>query len=567
MAMPAFKPSGRGLMKDLESIKISEMIAWGAHKSKLRKQMEEVAGITTIDGTEVYGNIDILGQTCTPDSPAMELLELYGVDEEGQMELCDAETENDLAEYKMLFRSALGERPEDWEAYIDALDGMLGIADEIQIVSTPISYTATGGAPKYSNNFGITNGTSDNVYAAYMYGTAAIADWVVGADMRTANAARLKNFFSAKILSGGSDITNQIDPLVRVAITCMILMEGSNAFASNSQMFTESNDGTWFNIDQIESFSANINNSYMKSRYDAYTLPNEGANENMDSTEPRVPGPRTAVYFPFYYASIWDSVRLSLGSQYFKDILDEETGGLFIPMGPYADVAMTVEGLRTSTYEDFGFWVSAFMMIHTFVDQGSKFNQIIVGIMRAFLTFVDALVGFFLKIPILKQMLEGIIGWIMSRFDLEYDSARGVLVQVIAAIIIIIIGFYLGPILGAAFSTATAGTTIAVSGLTIAVIGAMLNIASMASYAYQIYNTMRQSALSYGEAEDDREQEKLRLMRLRDPMNKVHEAFFGTLGSSTDQKRSDNLMYNLMFNPFDVLEQAPQQKVLGETTT
>ena len=56
-------------------------------------------------------------------------------------------------------------------------------------------------------------------------------------------------------------------------------------------------------------------------------------------------------------------------------------------------------------------------------------------------------------------------------------------------------------------------------------------------------------------------------MQLRDPMNKVHEAFFGTLGSSTDQKRSDNLMYNLMFNPFDVLEQAPQQKVLGETTT
>ena len=52
MGLPAFKPSDRGLQKDLNQIKVGEIIAWGAHKGKIIKQFREVAGTRMENGVE-----------------------------------------------------------------------------------------------------------------------------------------------------------------------------------------------------------------------------------------------------------------------------------------------------------------------------------------------------------------------------------------------------------------------------------------------------------------------------------------------------------------------------------
>jgi len=98
MGLPAFKPSDRGLQKDLNQIKVGEIIAWGAHKGKIIKQFREVAGTRMENGVEVYNFVNLAGQVCMPDTPTIKLLELFGLTEENIAELCQTEQDHDLDE-------------------------------------------------------------------------------------------------------------------------------------------------------------------------------------------------------------------------------------------------------------------------------------------------------------------------------------------------------------------------------------------------------------------------------------------------------------------------------------
>jgi len=392
-------------------------------------------------------------------------------------------------------------------------------------------------------------------------------DWVTTSTGREANPTRMLIFFTVKFIRNGQDVSDEFGVNAPIAAAAMLLMEGGNFLPEMEKTFMERESEGKFLIDQVENFGTTMNTTYMKDRYMAYTLPNEGVNENPNTTEPRVPGPDNGIYFPFYWSRAWYYQYGILHTEYFMDNIEEQTQGLFMlsevsPLMPI--VLMTVEGMQKSTYQNFGFWVSEFMNIHVHEKKPTGIKKILVGIMKAFLSLIDAIINFFLKIPVLKQVLEGIISILMRAFDLEYDSARGLLTQIIAVIIIIIISVFVPPMIST-IGTIGAGTVAAGAAVGGVSVGTMMAIGNIASSVYQVYATAVKGAASYNAAEDSRDLAMKRMREMRDPKSAITNAFFGTLGSQKDHSRSDEMMYNYMFNPFDLMEQATQQAPMGET--
>ncbi len=424
------------------------------------------------------------------------------------------------------------------------------------ITSSPVAYTAPEGAPIYSNGFGVTNGTTDNVYANYHNLAEAEVDWIIGTDSQSANPTRLRNHFTIEFYNGTTNVTSQFAYTEQQAVLCMIFMEGTNAFQNLVQQSSDELIGTLYYKNQAEEWSTSMNVSYMESRYDAYTLPNEGVNSNPNSTEERVPGASDVIFFPFYWANIWDSVRLLGASPEFALKLEEETNGLFIALGSTGYAAMTVEGLRKADVGTFGFWVSQYMTIHIHQQQPTGIKAVIVGIMDAFLTFIDAVTGLFLQIPILKQTTQLIISIIGRIFAVEGDTARQIFNAIILAVILIIVSYYVAPLISSSFSTLTS-TVVVETGLSVGLSAGISTMITYSSNALSIYNAAM-NAKAIGDAQEYAKDKAERDARMRKYKEKsaVQKAFMGTLGTVKQNESTNYLMYDAMFNPYDNHPQA-----------
>lgn len=548
MAMPAFKPSGQGLQKDLVQIQIGNAIAWGSHKSKLRKLMSSVVGTQIVNGVEVYNNIDLLGNICMENSDLRELLELYGFTDEDFEELCNINTENDLDQFMILWNGTMSVLEKDYKFIIEsAKNTVSNMADQITITSSPKRYPSDNTdvkVPQYTNDYGINAATIDSSYDRMnppppMWETQGAAEII--------NSQLLMSTFVITFTKNGTDVTSSMPEYLPNAVLAMALLE-PNTMNSTSKSFIERNEGGYIYLDQVEIFSEALNSSPIENNFLMYTHLNPLYPDENEVEERTIQIGGNGNYLPYYWTNIWVSYISS------DDNIEEDSNGLFIPIGVGYN-AMTVEGLKKASYQNFGFYASELMNVHTHVKaEGNVLKRMFMAIVKAFLSLVDAIVNFFLKVPIFKQILEGVISWIMNKFDLEYDLSKGVLKQFVAAILITIISIFFPPMIGMT-SPLTTSTAI-ISGVAIGTMSAAVMVVDIANTIYSLYNTYRQSITMAQYERDAKEKRIQKIKQQNDPMNAVKEAYFGTLGSYQDQEQSDNLMYNQMFNPFDNMNQA-----------
>ena len=217
---------------------------------------------------------------------------------------------------------------------------------------------------------------------------------------------------------------------------------------------------------------------------------------------------------------------------------------------------MTVDGLRKSTAGNFGFWVSQYMYIHMHAKQPTGIKAVVIGIMDAFASFVNAMTEIFLKIPVLKQSTQLIISVIGRIFAVDDDAAKAIFNKIIMAIIIIVISYFTAGAFSAAIGTT--GATTASVGLSTGLMAGMQTAITISSNALTLYNTATQAAAVEVSEELDEQQRREAFMKARNQnaTNPGATAFGNTMGTLEEHEAKNKLMYDIMFNPFNLHPQA-----------
>ncbi len=241
---------------------------------------------------------------------------------------------------------------------------------------------------------------------------------------------------------------------------------------------------------------------------------------------------------------------------------DDESGSTnesFVRNSSYV-VYMTVEGLKKSTQSDFGYLVSKFLDMKVIQkSEKSYFKKFFGGLIKAFVSFIDAVIGTMLKIPILKQTVELVLSVLGKMFSLSMEGAKAILTQIVMAIVIAVVSFFMPPFGVELASGLSIGLTAGVTSLS--------SVVSTISTGFSIYGAAMEGAL-IGSNIDEQTAERERLDTLwknRDPESAIKTAFAGTMGSVQMNENADDIMYNKMFNPFFGFEQAIPAHVAGET--
>ncbi len=560
--IPIFTPTGLGPMVDLKNIKVAEMISWGAYKGKLSRLQKKVAGTQIVDNIEIFNYIDIDEHAGEPGSDTYELLQMFGFTDENMQELDDAWNDNDLEDFQVRWDATQRTLIENWDHWLDEFEKQLSTATEIRISGKMMEYYLSAfpneinRTPKYMDEFGITiNSDDDAHYICSELGTENL-DYRDDGSTIKATPERLTNTLSVQVMENANDITSSFSADFLNAIIGMILIDGNNIFVKTSGNFTRDNDGTTEAINQVETFNASFNKTFMLDQYTRYTIddPDEDdpqfrivGNQCVDSGS----GYTGFQYEPRYWTHIWmarddtttyDTFELSDGLFYQINRTWDSVTGEYIG----GDNHMTVDGLRKSQYATYGYFASEFMEIYSKVDSGGFLKRFIMGLIKAFLSFIDAVVGTFMKIPVLKQLLEIIISFVVKIFGLTYSEAKGIISAIIKAIFIAIIVFYAPVLMG--YTPGAAGGAIA--GVTIGVTAGTSLIPTIISTAVNMYSSIV-TGMAEGAMEDIKKaQEESQAMEVDVETKK---AFSGTMGSRQEHESSDDLMYNRMFNPLDFL--------------
>jgi len=557
--IPVFKKSGRGAQVDLKSIKISEALAWGTYRSNLIRKMNELVPISTIDGHEVYGNIPLLGKTCDTEGDIYELLELLGFSAEDIQEFCDAETDNNFEEFSISWNSTIEISQKTWDAIVDNIQTQLSkYATHINIFHSSKRYPTGTASPQplYMEQHAVTSGTID---VTLNNQSGVPPAWVADGDGEKIDPTMLQNNVEITIQNGSTDVTADFSDNMIRAIKSFIIMEANVVFPNTNQEYVEVDDGTYITIEHTETFDITLDKTIAKNRYIDYTHPNPLYPGDGTVTEERtifIGG--DGAFLPYYWSYIWQSFTFTPGD------LEEASNGLFI-MRSFAGFAvnfLTVEGLKKAQPDDLGYWFSQLMKIENKIaDETNIFKRFVNGIIKIFTTLAQALVEVFLHIPILKIFMQATIEWVAKKYNLTYDQALKIVESIVLMVVIIVVSYFFPPLLSAAPEVGVgvaATTTLGVSAGTLA---AATMIMDVASYAYQAYSLLRQA--SFMGDENERNRNKMEMQKQSDQMSETKKAFAGTLGTYEDHQNGDNMMYNLMFNPFDTLKQAIEPKQYG----
>jgi len=208
---------------------------------------------------------------------------------------------------------------------------------------------------------------------------------------------------------------------------------------------------------------------------------------------------------------------------------------------------MTYDGMKNARYENFGFYVSEFLEIYAKNNQGGFLKRFVMGLIKAFLTLIDTIVGFFVTLPVIKQVVEIILSAIVKVFGLTYNEAEGLLKSILKTLLISILIFFAPTLVGT-----TPGTWGASS------VGTMLG----ASSGYNLMPTLTMTFDMYsagmigikeGAMKDEESEQEIANQLNEEFEDPISQAFSGTMGATSTKNEADDMMYNLMFNPLDML--------------
>jgi len=564
--IPCFKPSGGGLTIDLKNIKIAEAISWGAYKGKLKKQYKNVAGTEIKDGREVFKHIDINQYAGQPESETYKLLQTFGISEEDLQELSTAWNENDLEKFQIIFDADQSTLEENWIYWVDIIHDIMTELDEIKIIGTPVEYNTTiypieDRNPIYTDDWNINHLTADTTHAVIPFGS----DYTETSDLKIAKNDRLMNVFTVQLFSNSIDVSENFTEQFKKTILAIILMENDNSFIRTSSNFTRVESSGWEAISQTETFNTTLNKTHIDTLYTNYTKddPNE------DDIKFRISGQMVYAienyefeYFPYYWGNIWYG-RDHMGVEDLFEMSDglfvqvDRTWNAYLQKWYGGSNRMTYEGLRKSTHKNFGYYVSEFMEVYAKVDQGGFLKRFFMGLIKAFLSLIDAFVNLLFKIPILKQLIEILVGFIGKLFGLTFSQSIGIMKSLIKTILIAV-AIYFAPMLAGELAGAWGGV---LSNLMAGTMSGLQMIPHLISAGVNIY-TSAQSGIQKGTQEDIKA-EKQKLAN-ENPEIATTEAFMGTLGTTKQHEATDELMFNLMFNPLELINMGELPPTLGE---
>jgi len=219
---------------------------------------------------------------------------------------------------------------------------------------------------------------------------------------------------------------------------------------------------------------------------------------------------------------------------------------------------ITVEGIRTSTQGMFGYLVSELLDLRvTRQDKRNWLQKFVGGLIKAFLSFIDAIINVALKIPILKQTTEILLAGIASVFNVSFEGAKDILGQVILAVTIIAISFFMPSISGTALSASPSSVAIGLN-------ASLSAIAQYASWGNSLYSAVQRGQYSDSQREINKNRQDMadeRYVYERDNMqDPVAQAFMGTMGSYEMNRQADKMMFEQMFDLFATLELGPMPK-------
>lgn len=546
--IPLYTPSGNGPMNDLKNVKISEILGWGGYKGKLTTQQEDVAGLfihnENGENIECYNWIDIDGFPNDPTSETYKLLETLGIDEDGMLELADAWNNNNLETFQVRWDADLGTFQENFDQFLDKI--VSDLYDTTRIVLTGVTRIRAGSRdlPIYTQDWGISSTSTCTVLNLDQTG---LEDYD---DENIADARRLTNIYTVSIFNNTIDVTANFDEDFRDMLTALILMEGDNSFVKISESFIIDDK----NLIQTEEFSSTLNKSYISEQYKAYTVDDP----NQEDEKYRIVnylkddgnGVTNLEYFSFYWAHFWNA-----RDGYTLEDIYGATEKLFIEILNHK--YMTKEGLKKSTKENFGYYVSEFMEIYNKVDGGNWLKRFVMGIIKAFLSLIDAFLNIIEMMPVLGQIMQIMMTWIGSIFGFSYEQIR----EFVKIVILMIILSYASALLGAYLATTGGAAATVGTNLLTGIAGGAMTVPQMLSFGLEIYSAGMaglEAATRVGIEEEAEEASKREENIEADTPS--FDAFLGTMGSRQQHEDSDTLMYVTMFNPLDslILGEMPQ---------
>ncbi len=600
--LPVYTPSGQGGQVDLKNILVSQMLAWGTFKHQFKSKYKAVAGTHIVDGHEVFNDLQVKGRL-GPDDDVRKFLLFIGFSND-ELDKMNADMNN--GDYKIETAHLTYQANESYEL-IDFEFAIQLLLDEIsKYDSIEISlrnYAYLDGYPvlprKSIQQFGI-NYNTEMREKTNEWDTVASTNTTLWMDGRTESDEAVPPVITVtgitpqekvfpknmifQVMKNGVNVADTIPRPLLEMIGIVATLESTKITATFVSESTHQiiipdtsgagNDRTFHEIRSVYSYDfSQLTDTYLKTLHTSYAIKyRDRYNVNSDMTEEEKDRfvPREMISDLFWAG--------------FSSLIEEHarfaTDGLFyIPPPPpaigipgwmqqtnYDDwdkpptrIYMLYDGIDKVKPEVFGYYVSAFMHFRIEKKKDGWLKRFLGGLIKAFLSLVDAIVGIFLKVPLLKQVTELILSVIGKVAGIDVKGARNILKQIIALIIVAIISYFLPPLapeLFAAVTAAGAATTVVtvatITGLSVGLVSAISMMITYGSYALQVYNVIQQQKvaslaedIAMDNANADYAQRKAAEMR-----DKVKEAFMGTMGNAEEHDQSNEMMYNIMFNPF-----------------
>lgn len=576
--IPVFKPSGLGLMADLKNIKVSEIMSWGAYKGKLKKKQKEVCGtFIDKDGVECYNLIYINQYASQPESETYKLLELFGVKDEDFTELANAWNDNDLAYIRVGWEGQGRPTENAFEFWLSRISEIMSEVTHFDISGTIVKYKESSyplpenRQPKYvfNDTWGITPSSTNNSVERNDFGTSM---WTTTPTLEIVNSSMLTEALVVNLWNDTVDISADFPDEFKKMLIAICLMSPNSAFTKTSNSSSESAGSPGFiDVFQTERYDNVFDKTFFTGKFLEFTV------DDPDKTDPafRVITNFKGIplstfgsieYYPYYWAEIWRGEHATrsenlyqLTDELFKftqERVSAELGGF--KLSEY-DVRMTVDGLRKSTHKNFGFYVSQFMKVESKEEDKGWFINFIVGLVDFFLSLIDAFLNFLEVIPIISDMIELILDSLGKIFGISYEEMRAIFRAVIKAIIIAIAVYY-APVLVGEVAGAAGGTA---ANVLAGIAGGAMTIPQMLSVALDMYSLLSSSTMAMKEVEKEK-QEELEQRNIEAELTPEAQAFAGTLGSREQHEGTDELMYNLMFNPLESLIHGELPPIFGE---
>lgn len=557
--LPPFKPSGAGAQKDLERILKAQMLSWGQFKGRFKEYYSQAARTTTINGNLCYDKMDITWGIDQPNSPQGKFLDLIGFTKENLQELVDIRDNGDNKIESIFFtftnwqnydrKSMSGIN----EVFLDMLSGPYGI-DEVVIDLRNSAYKK-GTTPTWNKtirDYGVQYWTESNAIAANEYYVVSDAGTWIGCnkekqnnytkigDQVLLNAFRIVENCIIRTYKNGRENSSYYSEATKRLLATWIMLERS--------MITEKYRYTY----EVDWYA---DTTYIERvtqvKYDMTKLDNDVLIDHGYSyaTYASTGGP-TCNYISNFWFAMWDERGRSIGrlSNFAFDSKDVAFG--------MRNNYMLIDGIDKMRMDMFGYMMSETMKIEFKQDKGSKLERFIGGLIRAFVKMFDALIGLMLKIPIMKQLVTILINAIANIFGLNFEQAQMVLGKILMAVFMIGLSALVSPMIFGEVGS------IASSSILPGMDASLATMLTVTSDAMDIYSTATQAAMQ-GRRIMDQEREKQEDRRKRDweydhpdPM----KAFLASTHSPDQSDRQNEMMYNLMFNPMYIFQQAVKPK-------